>query len=295
MRATLAALGLPPDYVQALDAAAASDRAGVVLPHPAWFYPGGGWLDPGRLARAFLDHAGTRTRWCGSSSVERIEEIPGAGWGIVDAAGRRLATAPVLVLANAADALRLLDAGDWPIEHRRGQLSCLSAAAWADAGLPAPHVPVAGAGYLLPVRAGQLCFGATSQIDDADPGVRAADHRANLTQLERLLGRRLAIDLGAATGRTAWRCSSRDRLPLVGGVPDRVAIDAAARLDQARFVPRRPGLFVYTALGSRGITWSALGAQVIAAGVSGTPMPLEADLLDAIDPARFLVRTWRRR
>jgi tRNA 5-methylaminomethyl-2-thiouridine biosynthesis bifunctional protein len=55
-----------------------------------------------------------------------------------------------------------------------------------------------------------------------------------------------------------------------------------------------PGLFVFTALGSRGITWSALGGQVVAAAISGAPAPLEASLLDAIAPARFITRQVRR-
>jgi tRNA 5-methylaminomethyl-2-thiouridine biosynthesis bifunctional protein len=50
---------------------------------------------------------------------------------------------------------------------------------------------------------------------------------------------------------------------------------------------------LFTALGSRGITWSALCAEVLAAAVSGGTMPMEASLLDAIDPARFAVRVWR--
>ena len=53
MRAELAALQLPSDYVQALDAAEASRRCGLPLQHPAWFYPGGGWVDPAALARSF--------------------------------------------------------------------------------------------------------------------------------------------------------------------------------------------------------------------------------------------------
>jgi tRNA 5-methylaminomethyl-2-thiouridine biosynthesis bifunctional protein len=51
---------------------------------------------------------------------------------------------------------------------------------------------------------------------------------------------------------------------------------------------------VFTALGSRGITWSALGAQVLASSITGAPQPLEASLLDAIDPARFVARAVRR-
>jgi tRNA 5-methylaminomethyl-2-thiouridine biosynthesis bifunctional protein len=59
-------------------------------------------------------------------------------------------------------------------------------------------------------------------------------------------------------------------------------------------VPRLPGLYVFTALASRGITWSALGAQVLASSITGAPQPLESSLLDAIDPARFVARRVRR-
>ena len=80
-------------------------------------------------------------------------------------------------------------------------------------------------------------------------------------------------------------------MPLIGAVPE--AHGSAQRLDHARFVPRIPGLFLFTALGSRGITWSALGGQIVAALIAGTPVPVEASLLDAVDPARFTVRRAR--
>jgi tRNA 5-methylaminomethyl-2-thiouridine biosynthesis bifunctional protein len=54
-----------------------------------------------------------------------------------------------------------------------------------------------------------------------------------------------------------------------------------------------PGLYVFTALASRGIAWSPLAARVIAASITGAPQPLEASLLDAIDPARFVARAIR--
>jgi tRNA 5-methylaminomethyl-2-thiouridine biosynthesis bifunctional protein len=81
---------------------------------------------------------------------------------------------------------------------------------------------------------------------------------------------------------------------LIGAVPDAEATHTATRLDQPRMVPRLPGAFMFTGLGSRGITWCALGAQVLASWISGAPQPLEASLLDAVDPARFLTRTTRR-
>ena len=63
---------------------------------------------------------------------------------------------------------------------------------------------------------------------------------------------------------------------------------------QPRLVPRRAGLYVFTALGSRGISHAALGGEVLAAWISGDPVPAPASLLDALDPARFIARTARR-
>ncbi|MBQ1764799.1 MAG: oxidoreductase, partial [Aquincola sp.] len=78
-------------------------------------------------------------------------------------------------------------------------------------------------------------------------------------------------------------------LPLVGAVPQ-----PGARHEQARRIARMPGLLVCTALGSRGITWAPLAAELLAAWVTGGPPPLESDLVDALDPARFAARRARK-
>lgn len=290
MQAILGHQGLPPDYVQALGAEQASARAGIDLTHPAWFYPGGGWVHPAGLARAFLERAGPQAVLQSEVHVKALRRSA-SGWCLLDASGEVIAEAPTVVLANAADALRLLGAPGWPIELVRGQISESEA---RPSGLVLPRLPVAGAGYLLPEVNGRAIFGATAQAGDLDASVRWADHVANLAQLARLVGR--PIDLAAADlqGRTAWRCSARDRLPVIGPAPDLTQALQATRLDQPRFVPRAPGLFVFSALGSRGITWSALGAQLLASLIAGAPAPLEASLLDAVDPARFIARQVRR-
>ena len=307
MRVTLKKLALPPDYVQALDATAASAHAGIALAQPAWYYPGGGWVDPGGLARSFLERAAGHAALRTGAEVHALERSAG-GWRLLDAHGDLIDAAEVVVLANAGDAMRLLaDAGPpmvpiVPMTRSRGQISTLAAAA-----LPfASKLPITGAGYLLPESQGQVIFGATSQADDNDASVRESDHRLNLAQLQRLTGWPLDIDPQQLGGRTGWRWVTADRLPVIGAVPDlrdltaladprsRGALRSSPRLDQPRFVPRLPGLFMFTGLGSRGITWCALGAQVLAASVAGAPVPLEARLLDAIDPARFAVRQARR-
>ena len=286
MRAMLKRLGLPPEYVQALSADAAGTRAGIALAQPCWFYPGGGWVQPGGLARAFLARAGESAALRTGVDAHRLERSA-TGWRVVGAGGKPIAEAAHVVLANANEALRLLDAPDWPIEPIRGQLSIAPVSR-----LVSSNVPVAGSGYLLPAFDGTVMFGATAQAGDLDSSVRDVDHLLNLAQLSRLLGRATDLQPADLVGRTAWRCSAADRLPVIGAVPDPAA--HGARLEQPRFVPRLPGLYVFTALGSRGITWSALGAQVLASWVTGAPAPIGASLLDAVDPARFVSRRVRR-
>jgi tRNA 5-methylaminomethyl-2-thiouridine biosynthesis bifunctional protein len=43
-------------------------------------------------------------------------------------------------------------------------------------------------------------------------------------------------------------------------------------------------------LGSRGLLWSGLSGEILAAMLTGEPAPLSSELLNAVDPARFLLR-----
>ncbi len=169
------------------------------------------------------------------------------------------------------------------------------------AGVATLKQPVAGQGYALSLPDGSLLCGATSQHHDDDPAVRDSDHRHNLQQAARLgawTGDALQAPLDGVTGRTQWRATTPDRLPLVGALPwswERLqALPGRTRLDQVRQVPRardaQGGLFVLGGLGSRGITWAALAGELLAHWVTGSPCPVEADLRDALDPARWVVR-----
>jgi tRNA 5-methylaminomethyl-2-thiouridine biosynthesis bifunctional protein len=287
LRDELAALRLPGSYVQALDAAEASARCGLPLPHPAWFYPGGGWVQPAALARWMLQQAGDGTRFRGGLSVQALRHRAGR-WQLLDGRGGVIDEAATVVLANASDALRLLQVPDWPVVSVRGQISLCPASA-----LQLPHLPLAGAGYLLPAIDGMAVFGASSQPGDVHSEVREADHGFNLQRLAQLSPALAGAAPATWQGRVGWRCVADDRLPLLGAVPDEAAFagQPAERLDQ---VPRRPGLHVFSALGSRGIAWATLGAQLLAARLGGAPLPLETSLVEALDPARFVLRAAHR-
>ena len=282
MQALLKRQALPADYVQALDMRAATEMSGLDLPSPAWFYPGGGALPPAAYVRAMLDAAKAEVRMGQVTTLKRS----GEQWQALDADGRVIGEAPLVVIAAGHEGRALLQSlsPDLPLMRQRGQLSHLNPAE------PRPRLPVAGLGYAMDDGQGGLWCGATSQEEDMDPDLRAADHEFNLAQWARLA--RIDKPDGPVAGRVAWRLATPDRLPLVGGL---ALPGFTGRLDQPRFIPRIPGLAVCTAFGSRGITWAALCGQVLAAQVTGAPVPLEASLIDAIDPARFRVRQSRQR
>ncbi|WP_088282041.1 FAD-dependent 5-carboxymethylaminomethyl-2-thiouridine(34) oxidoreductase MnmC [Ideonella sp. A 288] len=285
MREVVASQALPAAWVEAWTAEQARAWTGLPWSGPAWHYPTGGWVSPPALVRESLQHDGVQ--WRGGTLVQALRRH-GDRWHLLGGDGQVLADADVVVLANAADAARLLGTAPGPWQRVRGQVSL-----WAGAPHPLPH-PVADSGYALTLADGRLLFGATSQPDDEDPAVRDSDHAHNLGVLRRLTGPSVdACDAAALGGRVGWRMQTADRLPWIGPAP---SFDGAAppRRDQPRLVPRRSGLYLLAGLGSRGLTHAPLAGELLAAWITGAPLPLPASLVDAVDPARFAARAARR-
>jgi tRNA 5-methylaminomethyl-2-thiouridine biosynthesis bifunctional protein len=315
----LARSGLPPDYLRAWTAGQVQAASGPAC--AAWFYPGGGWISPEALVRWWL--ANPDVTWWGNAGVARLESRDD-GWHLFDITGAELATADAVVFANAGDATtlwrRCTDAfgqalvanADWvaPLASTRGQVSVVASGA---RGLRAPPRPIAGSGYALALPGGGVLCGATSQPDDPDADVRLSDHAHNLRQLAAITGARLSaaapewvatadddehvaaalVARGQLHGRVGWRATAADRLPLIGAVPAAPLEGDTALPDQPRHWPRVPGLFVAAGLGSRGLTWAPLAGRLIASWIVDSPYPVPADVVDALDPARFCTRRVR--
>ncbi|KQW41227.1 hypothetical protein ASC81_23400 [Pelomonas sp. Root405] len=278
-RLSLARMLAAPGYVQPLSADAAAALAGTALRHPAWFYPGGGAVDPGAYTRAMLAASAAELRL--GTAVAALE--PHAdGWHLLDAAGQRIASAPLVVLAGGHAQLPLLGELAEDLVVQRGQISHLTDAPWC------PGVPVAGDGYVIADGRGGLWCGATAQDGDLDPALREADQLDNLQRYTRLAGLG-EVPPAPLAGRVAWRLVAPDRLPLIGGLAA-----PGPRADQLRLQPRCAGLAVCTGFASRGIGWAAMAGRLVAALALGSPRPLEAELLDAVDPLRFALRRARR-
>lgn len=278
---------LPTSVLRFVGADEASEIAGWPLAWGGWWFASSGWVQPPSLCAANLQSVADRVRHHWQQPVTRYDYQDGA-WRVYDDHGHLIAAAPVLILAAGTGALDLIPPDILPIVKARGQVSLLPAEAGS-----APHVVVCRMGYVSPAVEGWRCAGATFAVNDDDTALRAADHAENLAKLEGMLpGYTAGLHAGALHGRVGFRPASPDRLPMVGAVPVFEALEQARPLLQ---IPRQPGLYVASGFGARGLVWSALLAENLASQIHGDPLPLEQDLQDAIDPARFLVRAVRQR
>jgi len=271
----------PSEFVSFLPIEEATRRVARAVASGGWWFPGGGWVNPPSLCRAELESPRIRTHYAAEAFWLEREA---SSWHVRGSAGETLAQAPVLVLANGVHAPALKQG--LSLKRIRGQVTHVPA-------LEAPPLPVVVCreGYITPALQGFNCVGATYDSDD-DPAVRASSHEENLERLERMLpGACAGLDRAPLAGRVGFRAATVDRLPLIGAI---ASPQPKLRDAQLAWVAREPGLYALLGYGSRGLAWAALAAELLASQLDGDPLPVESDLVAAVDPARFLLRAYRR-
>jgi len=285
-RDAIAELGYPSDFVRWMEAAEVARLSGNNSSHGGWLFPQGGWVNPASLCAALLDACGDLLRrrfGCEVRALRRTDD--GSLWLACDAQGAVIAEAPHLIVANGTNASFFPPTQRLPLAAIRGQVTHLPATA-----LPPVPLAICGDGYLTPAINGICSVGASYDVD-ADPLLRSDSHAANLARLRRILPQADGVEKIAPAGRVGFRCASPDRLPLVGALPDSGAPIGGTRL---RDVPRLPGLHALLGYGSRGLIWASFAAELLAAQLEGEPLPVERGLAEALDPARFALKAYRR-
>ena len=244
------------------------------------WHPQACWIKPSTLVRAWLSTQGVE--FLGRRSVHRLKRID-QGWELLDQHGHPLGRTAHVVLANASGTSALLHATQYapmlpPLQSVYGLLSH-GKHLEGDATLFPPY-PVNGLGSLIPrvPTAQGLAWYAGATYGEADDAAqaRAQHQQENLSRLARLLPA-VASTLApsfSSKNLAAWdgvRCHSPDRLPVVGP------------LDQTE----HPGLWVCAAMGSRGLNFSCLCAELLAARMGGEPLPVEKSIARRLDLGRF--------
>ncbi|WP_409316535.1 bifunctional tRNA (5-methylaminomethyl-2-thiouridine)(34)-methyltransferase MnmD/FAD-dependent 5-carboxymethylaminomethyl-2-thiouridine(34) oxidoreductase MnmC [Pseudomonas sp. KCJK9016] len=289
------AAAFPEDLLQWLDQPEAQLHAGVGLAHGGLFYPEGGWVHPPALCQAQSAQPGITLL-----NHQEVLELRKAGGQWQAFEGQRLiASAPVVVLASAAEIKRFAQSADLPLKRIRGQITRL---AQTEASQSLATV-VCAEGYVAPARLGEHTLGASFDFNSEDLTPTTAEHLGNLAMLEEIssdLVSRLHIDELAPErleGRAAFRCTSPDYLPIVGPLADREAfIQTYAALGKdARQVPDIPcpwldGLYINSGHGSRGLITAPLSGELLAAWLDDEPLPLPRSVAQACHPNRFALR-----
>jgi len=267
---TLRQLQFPADWVRAVGRDEAAALAGVPVSRGGLFFADGMLVRPAPLIAALLDAPGIRRVTGGAALLRRTAE----GWQVLDAAGRLLGQGRSVVLANAYGAQALLRAsGLLDALPRVGQMHALAGEISllpAQALRGGPRCIVGGEGYLLPPVDGWCVAGSTYEHGVAAAQVSAAGQQTVLDKAAGLLGEQPAgwgtLVPGQLPGWAGWRAVLPGRLPAVGPLA------------------HAPGVWLAAGYASRGLSWSALAGDVIAACLHDEPLPLPADLLAAVAP-----------
>ncbi len=287
-RTALAALRLPREYVEWLSAEQAARRLGVAPAREGLWWPDGRLVSPPHWIRALLDDPSITCVQAAADSLER----DGDDWLVRETRGEQVARARLVIVAAAGESPRLIASKMLPFQSVPGQVTFVRSDA-----LQSLQAGLGGDGTLLRAPDGRLAVGATYETPigaaNAPLDERMAS-RSNLARLERLLA--VPVDARVEGRHGGVRCVARDRLPYAGPVADEAAALESEQLRGAHLedLPRRPRLFTSFAHGSRGLTFVALAAELIAAQAEGEPLPIERALADAVDPGRVLLRRLRR-
>jgi tRNA 5-methylaminomethyl-2-thiouridine biosynthesis bifunctional protein len=209
----------------------------------------------------------------------------GNRWLLTDASKNIILSADKVIVAAGLESKKILSSIQikLPLKPVRGQLSFFRIEPNSDWAARLPRAIICGDGYCIPaspLENGDMRWIVGSSFDEneTDNQPRHESDRFNQEQAAGLLhypegDQSELMPDGQFVG---IRCVAGDRLPIIGALP------------------QRPGIFVATALGSRGILWSALAAKLIAdQALAGdfallTRLGFTSALAAALAPDRFL-------
>lgn len=256
---------------------------------PLW-HPECAWIKPAQLVQAWLSHP--HIRFIGNCHVSSLQQDT-ESWVLLDEAGMHRGRAQLVVLANAMGCVPLLahlakesvlhpelQASVATLHGMHGTLSMgtMEDVAHVDTSTWPPH-PCNGDGSFLsgiPTAHGAIWAAGSSFEKDAE---RLKDisqqHAANAARLQHLLpdlGKQLQA-VFAGTSMRHWsgsRCVSHDRFALVGPVD----------------TSPLPTLWISAAMGSRGLSFAALCAELLVARLGAEPLPVSDRLARSLDVLR---------
>lgn len=260
-------------------------------------FPKGFWTQPNSISKRMVD----------SSSIEFVRQKAisvqphGSIWKTLLSDSNEEIHSDSVIFCNShgiEDLLRsYLGAEFLPVKKVRGQLLVLgeneNSSLFSNI-LCAEH-------YLTPSIEGEHILGSTFDEFDLDPETRTKDTKELLRYAQNKYPSLKWNEKSVRSETVGFRAQTPDRFPIIGPV---VSPQEFTEVYKGIDLPRNrnktypalktiPGLFVFGALGSRGILSSFLGAEILASLILDEPAPVESALLESLHPVRFLYRKIR--
>jgi tRNA 5-methylaminomethyl-2-thiouridine biosynthesis bifunctional protein len=230
-----------------------------------------GWIKPTALVNACL--AQTGITWRGNVEVRRLVH-GNECWTLFDCDDKVLMRADIVVIAASNQSVDLINTiptlPKLTFQAVRGQVT-FGSLSKLETQKKQPY-PINGNGSYLETDTEWL-VGATYDRDNCSLENSIHDQAENFERLENLapdMAARLkpAFERGLVKNWVGIRCATSDRLPVVGEIT--------------------PGIWLCTAMASRGLTFAPLCAELLAAQLHDEQLPLSPRLVKALGVQRFI-------
>ncbi len=284
---------LSGELFEFVDAEQTSEVCGVNINQEAMLLKDSGWVNVERLCHHMKSVCADKLDYV-HADITRITHTT-EGWRLF-CNEQQIATSECLVLANGVHS-NSYDQTQWmPVSSVRGQVSYVRATTKSKS----LKCPVSGNRYMTPANNGLNVIGASYIADDVSSDLSPSEHADNINMINRHLPGIVQL-ADVCSGRVAFRAVSTDRVPIVGSVPDEDTYmndyhDLHHGKTNKYYPPGTylPGLYVTTAHGSRGLCSCLISGEIVASLICAEPMPVEKEIMDYLNPARFIIRKLKR-
>ncbi len=272
-------------------------KAGVKIQHKGLFINNAGWVSPPLLCKALTQHSNI-TLQC-DTKVESIHTLETEH--TIHLSNKSKITCDAIVFANAHEALRFDYCKRLPLKSIRGQVTHLD----TSESTQKLKCVICGDGYVAPLFDNECTTGASFNLTDTSIDINTRDHQHNVEKLHALspeFSREYPLEKTATLeGRVGFRCTTPDYFPIAGPIPDDSMMierfkhytkKANAHIENTGSF--HPNVYALLGLGSRGLTYAPLAAEIIASQMCREFSPIEQDIIRHLHPARFLIRDLKR-
>ncbi|MDY6839985.1 MAG: bifunctional tRNA (5-methylaminomethyl-2-thiouridine)(34)-methyltransferase MnmD/FAD-dependent 5-carboxymethylaminomethyl-2-thiouridine(34) oxidoreductase MnmC [Pseudomonadota bacterium] len=261
----------PRDILWPVNREQASALSGVPMQSGGLWFPGSGWLEPGNLCRALANHPLISTEF--DVKVKRLLPCNGK-WHISMDEGPSIVADRVVICSGHLSPGLIPVKGRFRLKAIRGQVTHLPATA-----ILRPKAVICGHRYLNPVLDDITVAGATFDLHDNNPSLTVGSHDENIHELGSMLpsvftGEDSKPSSEDLDGRVAFRCTTHDYQPVAGPVFN----GESSCFDD---------LYLFTGLGSKGLTYAPLLAEYLADQLTGQPACLPAKLARRLETRRL--------